>query len=185
MPATLWLDSSGRLIIDADGKPILCAECPCDSLCDCADTYIVSVPGGSIDYGCQYFYDSEPYYVHYTLSWESFDIEVRRFDCQLDPNGWSHFAEPPRKMTLRTRVWFSTEGCIGTPDGDGTQTGLGAWVTIIRDPETGTCRMSVSMEGSFYFFFVCEKTTDCPPNTYAPTCPIPGSTIEAGDVVVS
>ena len=29
MPATLWLDSSGRLIVDADGKPILCAECPC------------------------------------------------------------------------------------------------------------------------------------------------------------
>jgi hypothetical protein len=40
MPATLWLDSSGRLIVDADGKPILCEECPCD--CPLLDEYAFS-----------------------------------------------------------------------------------------------------------------------------------------------
>ena len=40
-PATLWLDSSGRLIVDADGKPILCAECPCPCA-ECPDEYSFS-----------------------------------------------------------------------------------------------------------------------------------------------
>jgi hypothetical protein len=59
-PATLWLDSSGRLIVNADGKPILCEVCPCGAaaVCpgcgDCASSYTVAIPAfdtGWICYG--------------------------------------------------------------------------------------------------------------------------------------
>lgn len=43
-PATLWLDSSGRLIVDADGKPLLCEECPCPCA-SCPDVVHLSARG--------------------------------------------------------------------------------------------------------------------------------------------
>lgn len=53
MAATLWL-KDGKLVVDADGDPIICSDCPCDH-CSAAATLTIVLSGiascGCVDQG--------------------------------------------------------------------------------------------------------------------------------------
>lgn len=48
MSKKLWF-RDGKIVVDEDGRPILCSECPCNRICEPKNLYEFSVDGRSGD----------------------------------------------------------------------------------------------------------------------------------------